>query len=137
MNYKYYPWFLHWQLGVIHVFISLSNCTMISQSCRQYFSVWPGKFKSLLEWKSFEPKNMIDILLTSLSLLFASWAVHIRKNCARPWGLRQYSRQRAQFFPIWTNQGWWMSFLFFFQKGNEILAKRAVITARFSIRQVN
>ena len=29
------------------------------------------------------------------------------------------------------------NFYFFFQKGNEILAKRAVITARFSIRQVN
>ena len=36
-------------VGVIHVFISLSNCTMISQSSRQYFSVWPGKFKSLFE----------------------------------------------------------------------------------------
>ena len=30
-------------------FISLSNCTMISQSSRQYFSVWPGKLKSLFE----------------------------------------------------------------------------------------
>ena len=127
MNYKYYPWFLHWQLGVIHVFISLSNCTMISQSCRQYFSVWPGKFKSLLEWKSFEPKNMIDILLTSLSLLFASWAVHIRKNCARPWGLRHSilsTQDRGHSFSQYepTKAGE-CHFYFFFKKVMKYLLK--------------
>ena len=124
-------------VGVIHVFISLSNCTMISQSSRQYFSVWPGKFKSLFEWKSFEPKSMIDILLASLSLLFASWAVYIRKNCARGLGASGSTQDRGHSFSQYelTKASEWH--FYFFQKGNEILAKRAVITARSSIRQIN
>ena len=31
------------------------------------------------------------------------------KLCPRPW----YTRQRAQFFPIRTDLGWWITFLFF------------------------
>ena len=76
-------------------------------------------------------------------MLFTSRKVRIGKNCAR--GLRyrprlqaegRYSRQRAQFFPIRTDLGWGITFLFFStteRKACERLEHfRAVIMARFA-----
>ena len=40
-----------------------------------------------------------------------------------PYWEKLYPRQRAQFFPIQTDLGWQMTFLFFFLKPNEILHK--------------
>ena len=49
----------------------------------------------------------------------------------------RYSRQRAQFFPIWTDLGWWMTFLFFstintMKAVRKTQTFRAVIRARFA-----
>ena len=46
------------------------------------------------------------VILLHTYMLFTGWEVRIGKNCAR--GLeygRPYLRHRAQFFPIWTDQG--------------------------------
>ena len=63
--------------------------------------------------------KMRAVGLTNINtyMLFTGREVRIGKNCARgleygprPAGL--YSRQRAQFFPIRTDQGRWITFLF-------------------------
>ena len=48
-------------------------------------------------------------------MLFAGWEGRIGKNCARSleYSPRPYSRQRAQFFPVWANQGGQILCLFF------------------------
>ena len=64
------------------------------------------------------------------------------KLCPRSWippeaaGLGRYSRQRAQFFPIRTDLGWWITFLFFSTTQRKACERpehfRAVMMARFA-----
>ena len=56
---------------------------------------WPVKCATMPD------KVIIDVLLTD-------WEARIGRNCAR--GL-EYSRPRAQFLPIWTDLGRWITFL--------------------------
>ena len=74
-----------------------------------------------------------NILKTSRRYrLFNSWEVRIGKNRARGLG---YPRQRAQFFPIRTDLGWGLTFLFFSTTQRKAYERperfRAVIMARF------
>ena len=75
-----------------------------------------------------------NILKTSRRYrLFNSREVRIGKNCARGLG---YPRQRAQFFPIRTDLGWGITFLFFSTTQRKAYERpehfRAVIMARFA-----
>ena len=86
-----------------------------------YISNNKGRGKRNTEYEIILVWSRIFFFYTNIYLLFASREVRIRKNRAR--GLK-LSRQRAQFFQIRTDLGWWITFLLFFLKLKEILSKR-------------
>ena len=58
--------------------------------------------------------NHVGSIKLKKYMLFASREVRIGKNYAEAVGWGRYSTQRAQFFPVRTDLGWWITFLSFF-----------------------
>ena len=75
--------------------------------------------------------NRYGVRVRHIYILFAVREVRIGKNCAR--GL-EYSRPRAQFFPIWTDQGRQITCVYFFFFGTALKATFVFLKVLFSLR---
>ena len=84
-----------------------------------FLHMWKPLFTHLIGWNSFVYENVWHSFLVSISqyvdnkyMLFTGWEVRIGRNFAR--GLeRAVLRPSAQFLPIQTDLGRWITFLFF------------------------
>ena len=86
---------------VFSTIYSLINCSVYGESCRNY---------SPLSFRFFS-QPFVRFLEKNKNVIHQPRSVRIRKNCAL---CLVYPRPRAQFFPIRTDLGWWITHIYIY-----------------------
>ena len=86
---------------VFSTIYSLINCSVYGESCRN---------NSPLSFRFFS-QPFVRFLEKNKNVIHQPRSVRIRKNCAL---CLVYPRPRAQFFPIRTDLGWWITHIYIY-----------------------